>query len=155
MMTQKRQWMIKSYQDLTRDELYEIVKARFEVFVMEQRITCENDFDDVDKQCHHIFTYENGKVVAYARLIPSGISYETASIGRVLVLEQVRRKGVAKEMMERSVEWMSTAWDIEAITLSAQEYVVPLYESVGFRPISEVYEEAEIPHVKMKYTRGY
>lgn len=152
-MKQEREWVIKSYKDLTIDELYEIVKARFEVFVMEQRITCENDFDDVDKQCHHIFCYEQGKVVAYARLIPSGISYDTASIGRVLVLEQARRKGMAKEMMVRSVAWMLEAWEVQAITLSAQAYVVPLYEAVGFRAISEVYEEAEIPHVKMSYTR--
>lgn len=152
-MKREREWCIKAFDDLTIDELYEIVKARFEVFVMEQKITCENDFDDVDKKCHHIFTYEKGKVVAYARLIPRGISYETASIGRVLVLSEVRRKGVAQEMMHQSVQWITKEWNEEAITLSAQEYIVPLYESVGFKCISDVYEEAEIPHVKMKYIR--
>ena len=130
-------WKIKRFYDLTLDELYEICKVRYEVFVCGQKIYQENDFDDVDKKVFHIFLEDEGKIVAYARLIPSGITYDTAAIGRVLVLNEYRRKGIASELMKRS------------ITLSAQLYAKDLYEKVGFKVVSDVYEEVDIPHVKM------
>ena len=134
-------WKIKSFYDLTLDELYEICKVRYEVFVCGQKIYQENDFDDVDKKVFHIFLEDEGKIVAYARLIPSGITYDTAAIGRVLVLNEYRRKGIASELMKELKE--------NKITLSAQLYAKELYEKVGFKVISDVYEEVDIPHVKM------
>ena len=99
-------WKIKRFYDLTLDELYEICKVRYEVFVCGQKIYQENDFDDVDKNVFHIFLEDEGKIVAYARLIPSGITYDTAAIGRVLVLNEYRRKGIASELMKRSIEFI-------------------------------------------------
>ena len=61
-------YTIKHFKDLTVSEFYEIAKARYEVFACEQQITCENDFDDVDKNCYHIFKEENGLITAYARI---------------------------------------------------------------------------------------
>lgn len=145
-------WIIKSFDELTNREVYEIAKIRYEVFAMEQEIICENDFDDKDLETHHIFLEEDGKMIAYARLLPAGLSYETASIGRVLVLQEARRRGIAKEMMEQCIAYITTRWGEKEITLSAQMYIVPLYESVGFKKVSDVYDEAGIPHIKMKYT---
>lgn len=142
-------WKIKSFYDLTLDELYEICKARYEVFVCGQKIYQENDFDDIDKKVFHIFLEDEGKVVAYARLIPSGITYDTAAIGRVLVLNEYRRKGIASELMKRSIEFIQKELKENKITLSAQLYAKGLYEKVGFKVISDVYEEVDIPHVKM------
>ncbi|MGL5674784.1 MAG: GNAT family N-acetyltransferase [Cellulosilyticaceae bacterium] len=145
-------WKIKAFDELTTRELYAIVKSRFEVFVMEQEITCENDFDDKDLLTQHIFLEEDGEVVAYARILPKGLAYETASIGRVLVLQKARRRGLGKEMMEEAVRYITSVWKDTEVTLSAQAYIVPLYESVGFKQVSDIYDEAGIPHIKMKYT---
>ena len=142
-------WRIKSFYDLTLDELYEISKVRCEVFACEQRIYQENEFDDIDKKVFHIFLEDNAKIIAYARLIPSGIVYDTAAIGRVLVLNEYRRKGIASELMKRSIEFIKEEMKEEKITLSAQLYAKSLYESVGFKVISDIYDEVEIPHVKM------
>lgn len=141
---------IKSFYDLTVDDMYEIAKSRFEVFVCEQKITCEQDFDDKDKECHHVMLKENGRVVAYSRLVPRGMGYDYRSIGRVLVLESHRRKGVAQEMMKACLQFIKNELDENTVVLSAQLYVKDLYESVGFKAISDVYDEANIPHVKMK-----
>ena len=96
-----------------------------------------------------IFLEDEGKIVAYARLIPSGITYDTAAIGRVLVLNEYRRKGIASELMKRSIEFIQKELKENKIILSAQLYAKELYEKVGFKVISDVYEEVDIPHVKM------
>ncbi|MEG0014239.1 MAG: GNAT family N-acetyltransferase [Cellulosilyticaceae bacterium] len=153
-MESTRQWEIKSFVQLTTEELYEIVKSRFEVFVTEQEITCENDFDDLDKVAYHIFSREGSRVVAYARMLPKGTVYETPGMGRILVLEQARRRGIAAEMIKRGIAFITEEWQESAITLSAQAYIVPLYRSVGFKEVSDVYEEAGIAHVKMKYKKA-
>ena len=146
---------VKSFNELNVDELYEIVKARYEVFVCEQEITCENDFDDKDKKCLHLFitdkNYKEIKIVGYCRLLPKGLSYDEASIGRVLVTKEYRRAGIAKEMMKVAIKNIKEEFDTNTIILSAQSYIKELYLSVGFEQISDEYEEAKIPHVKMIY----
>lgn len=146
---------IKTFNELNISELYEIVKARYEVFACEQEITCENDFDDKDKECIHLFVIdnENGyeKVVGYCRLLPPGLSYDDASIGRVLVLKEYRGKGLAREMMIKAINEIEKNYKVNKITLSAQCYIKELYKSVGFKEVSEQYEEAGIPHVKMRF----
>lgn len=146
---------IKTFNELNISELYEIVKARYEVFACEQEITCENDFDDKDKECIHLFVIdnENGyeKVVGYCRLLPPGLSYDDASIGRVLVLKEYRGKGLAREMMIKAINEIEKNYKVNKITLSAQCYIKELYKFVGFKEVSEQYEEAGIPHVKMKF----
>lgn len=130
--------------------MYEIAKSRFEVFVCEQKIVEEQDFDDKDKVCHHIMLKENERVVAYCRIVPKGIGYDYISVGRVLVLSSHRRKGIAQEMMKVALEFIKNNLDEKTVVLSAQLYAKGLYESVGFKVISDVYDEVNIPHVKMK-----
>lgn len=142
-------WVLKHYNELTVDELYEIVKSRFEVFVEEQNVS-EQDFDDRDKDSYHLFLWDKGRVATYCRIIKKGIVYDDASIGRVLVLNNYRRKGLAEEMIRRAIEFIDKTMKERTITLSAQEYITSLYGKLGFEPISEVYLEAGIPHIKMK-----
>ena len=81
-------FVIKHFKDLSVDEFFEIAKARYEVFACEQKITQENDFDDTDKKCYHIFSLDNNTITSYARIIPKEYSsYEDTSIGRVLVIK--------------------------------------------------------------------
>ena len=141
---------IKYFNDLTVDDMYEIAKSRFEVFVCEQEITSEQDFDDKDKKCHHVMLKENGRVVAYSRIVPNGMGYDYVSIGRVLVLESHRRKGIAQEMMKACLDFIKNELNENMVVLSAQLYVKDLYEGVGFKVISDVYDEVSIPHIKMK-----
>ena len=114
----------------------EIAKSRFEVFVCEQKIVEEQDFDDKDKVCHHIMLKENERVVAYCRIVPKGIGYDYISVGRVLVLSSHRRKGIAQEMMKVALEFIKNNLDEKTVVLSAQLYAKGLYESVGFKVIS-------------------
>lgn len=141
---------IKKFNELTVDEMYEIAKARFEVFVCEQKIVEEQDFDDKDKLCHHIMLKENERVVAYCRIVPKGLGYDYISVGRVLVLSSHRRKGIAQEMMKIALDFIKNKLGEKAVVLSGQLYAKGLYESVGFKVISDVYDEVNIPHVKMK-----
>ena len=144
------EWKIKKFYDLSLDELYEICKARYEVFGCNQKIFQENDFDDVDKKVYHLYLWDKNKVIAYARVIPNGVTYNEASRGRVLVLQEYRRKGIATELMKRAIEFLQKELKEDVIVLSAQAYAKGLYESVGFKEVSEVYNEVDIPHVKMK-----
>lgn len=142
---------IKHFDDLSVNEFYDIAKCRYEVFACEQKIFCENDFDDVDKNCYHIFLQNDKGITAYARIIPKKFSsYDDVSIGRVLVLPSDRKKGLAKKMMYCAIEFINSKLNEENITLSAQEYIKELYASCGFKEISNVYDEAGIPHVKMR-----
>lgn len=141
---------ILKFSELTADDMYEIAKSRFEVFVCEQKITEEQDFDDKDKLCHHVLLKEDGRVVAYSRIVPKGMAYDYTSIGRVLVLQSHRKKGVAQEMMKACLKFIKENLHENTVVLSAQLYVKSMYEAVGFNVISEVYDEVNIPHVKMK-----
>ena len=141
---------IKKFSELTVDDMYEIAKSRFEVFVCEQKIVEEQDFDDKDKNCYHIMLKEDGRIVAYSRIVPKGIGYENISIGRVLVLNSHRRRGIAQKMMKVALEFIKNNLNENIVVLSGQLYAKGLYESVGFNVISDVYDEVNIPHVKMK-----
>ena len=143
-------WTIKKFDELTLRELYEITRSRFEVFFQEQKIICEEELDGLDDKCMHIFLEENGKIVAYSRIVPKGIIYENISIGRVLVLKEFRRKGIAQEMLMVAINYIKeNIEDNNKIVLSSQLYAKNLYASVGFITDSDMYEEAGIPHIKM------
>ena len=141
---------IKTFNELTIDELYEIVKSRFKVSVCEQKIVEDQEFDDKDKVSYHIMLKENDKVVAYCRIVPKEIGYDYTSIGRVLVLSSYRRKGIAQEMIKVALDFIKNNLNENIVVLSGQLYAKGLYESVGFNVISDVYDEVNIPHVKMK-----
>ncbi len=144
-------FVIKHFNNLTTNEFYEIAKARYEVFACEQKITMENDFDDTDKECYHIFSLDNGVVTSYARIIPKEFSsYDDVSIGRVLVKKDYRRKGLSTNLMMKAIDFVKSEMNENHITLSAQYYIKDLYSSLGFKEISPVYDECNIPHVKMK-----
>jgi ElaA protein len=143
------EWKIKKFDELTLTQLYEITISRFKVFIEEQKITCEEELDGIDDKCIHIFLEEDGKILAYSRIVPKGISYKNVSIGRVLVLKEFRQRGIAKEMLMVAINYIKETIEDNKIVLSSQLYAKNLYTSVGFFTDSEVYEEAGIPHIKM------
>ena len=142
-------WELKKFDELSLNQLYKIIRSRCEVFIQEQKIVCEEELDGLDDKCIHVFLEESERVVAYCRIVPKGINYENISIGRVLVLKEFRRKGIAQEMINATVEYIKSNFQENKIVLSSQLYAKKLYESVGFIEIADVYDEAGIPHVKM------
>ena len=142
-------WEIKKFNELSLNQLYEITRSRCKVFIEEQKIICEEELDGLDDKCIHVFLEEEEKVIGYCRIVPKGIHYENISIGRVLVLKEFRRKGIAQEMLNKTVEYIKANFQENKIILSSQLYAKKLYESVGFIVESDIYDEAEIPHVKM------
>nr|WP_286172819.1 GNAT family N-acetyltransferase [Caproiciproducens sp. MSJ-32] len=144
---------IKSFNELSVDEFYEIAKIRYEVFVCEQEITCENDFDDKDKEAYHLLVCYKDKFIGYCRILKAGVSYEVPSIGRVLILKEYRGYGLAKEMMKKAMDFIFYKLEESEIKLSAQLYVRNLYESLGFKAVSDIYKEAGIEHIKMHYIK--
>ncbi len=142
-------WITKSFRELTVDELYGILQLRAKVFVVEQNCPYQ-DLDDTDKKSWHLYGEENGKIVAYARLIPQNINYPEASIGRVVVDPSVRGRNVGKELMITGINECEELFKTSKITISAQSYLKKFYNELGFKETGEEYLEDNIPHMKMK-----
>lgn len=142
----------KKFNELTLEELYEILKLRSEVFVVEQNCIY-NDIDGKDLTSSHIMIKENGKIKAYLRALQPGVSYEDASLGRVLVSPDARGKGYAKTIVTKGVEYILNNFNTTKITIGAQEYLKNFYSEIGFKPISEVYDEDGITHLDMTFEK--
>ncbi|CAM3835978.1 GNAT family N-acetyltransferase [Alkalicoccus chagannorensis] len=143
-----RQWYERAFGDLTTAQLYDILKARVDVFVVEQECAYP-EIDGKDERSIHLFVQDSDGTAAYARLVPAGIGYAEPSIGRVLVRKSLRGTGLGREVMRRAVELMDEQGE-PVITIQAQNYAKAFYESFGFEAVSEVYLEDDIPHVDMK-----
>lgn len=141
---------IKKFDDLTGREVYEILRVRSEVFVVEQDCVY-NDEDGKDLESVHITIKENDKIQAYLRVIKPGISYDDASIGRVLVTCQARGRGLARKIVQAGMDYIINNWGEKKISIGAQDYLKNFYESLGFEAVSKVYSEDGIPHVDMSY----
>ena len=138
----------KSFQELTTDELYELLRVRSEVFVVEQNCVYQ-DLDGDDQKSIHLWLTVNGKVVALARVCPAGTHMKEISIGRVITTE--RGKGYGKKIMLHAIEAATEHFGATLIDIEAQEYAKGFYESVGFRQSSETFMLDGIPHIKMTY----
>lgn len=142
-------WKTYRFDDFTARELYGVLKLRVDVFVVEQNCPYP-ELDNLDQQSIHLLYRENGEVLAYARLVPAGVKYELPSIGRVIVRDDARGRGLAKQLLERSIDYIVGEWQAQAIQLQGQVYLQEFYQSFGFQPISDSYDEDGIPHVDMK-----
>lgn len=141
-------FVTKHYNELGTDELYEILKLRAEVFIVEQNCPYQ-DCDDKDKESYHLSGYENNTLVAYARLLPDDISYENyCSIGRVVTKPTYRNKSYGKLLMAEAIHFCKENF-IFNIKISAQAYLEKFYQEFGFKTVSEPYMEDNIPHIAM------
>jgi ElaA protein len=143
-------WVVKKFSELSSDELYEILKLRSEVFVVEQECIYE-DCDGKDKKSYHLFAEQNGEILVYLRILEKGVSYSEISIGRVLSNKKYRGRGFAKQMMLRAIEFIERYLMENEIRISAQVYLLNFYSSFGFVKVSDVYLEDDIPHIEMLY----
>lgn len=140
--------LTKHFSELSTREYHRIVQAREAVFFLEQHIT-EPDADAIDPQSVFMWMEDGGRVVAFLRIIPAGIAYAEASVGRVLVDAAYRRRGLCRSPDVRSAALYCPDMGPAAIRISAQEHLAGFYATLGFAPVSDTYFEAGIPHVKM------
>ena len=143
-------WNLKRFEDLSLGELYDILKLRSEIFVVEQNCPYQ-DLDGKDKVSYHLFLEDNGVVIAALRIIPENISYKEMSIGRVVVKKSYRGKGISKDMMGKAIGFITENLKKDGIRLSGQAYLVDFYEALGFKKVSDVYLEDGIEHFEFLY----
>jgi ElaA protein len=145
-------WVIKKFEELKSEEIYQILKIRNEVFIVEQHCAYQ-DCDGKDKAAYHIFLEDNKEIVAYLRILQKGVSYDEISVGRVLVNKNYRGKGLAHEMMMKAINFIEENLNESEIRISAQAHLVSFYRGVGFEEVSTVYLEDDIPHIEMLYKK--
>ena len=141
-------WEIKKFKELSVDELYRILELRNNVFVVEQECIYQ-DCDRKDLEAYHLFCIENDKIIATLRILEKGISYDEISIGRVVVDKLYRRKNLGRKAMEMAIDFINNTYGNSPIRISAQVYIKDFYESLGFKAVSDIYLEDDIPHIEM------
>jgi ElaA protein len=143
---------VKKFKELSVTELYAVMKLRQEIFVLEQNCPYV-DADGKDLQSVHVMGYEKKKLLAYARVVPPGVSYKTPSIGRVVVDQKYRGKKYGYVLMEKCIKDVLKRYKTDSITISAQLYLKKFYTNTGFNAVGDVYPEDNIPHIKMIYKK--
>jgi ElaA protein len=142
-------WTIKSFSELTTKELYALLQLRSKVFIVEQNCPYQ-DLDDKDQQALHLYAQDaSGNMLACARLLPAGVSYDEVSIGRVATDPAARGLGYGRTLMLQAIQHIRTHLDTDRIRISAQQYLEAFYGSLGFTTVSEMYLEDNIPHIEM------
>ena len=143
------QWLLKRFDELTPHQLYAILQLRNEVFVVEQNCVFQ-DADDKDQGCWHLMGFSNDRLVAYTRLVPPGVIYDIASIGRVVTSPSARATGLGRQLMKKSIDVVNELFGDGPIKIGAQLYLKKFYESFGFEQVSDTYLEDGIPHIYMR-----
>jgi len=155
-MLRDLKWHTKKFNELTTNELYDILKLRIDVFVVEQ--TCYYaDLDDYDRHTDalHCFAYyispkNNQTLVAYARILPKQTTYaDYISIGRVVTSPVYRGNKIGYALIEQTIDACELNFSNESIKISAQEHLQTFYKHYGFVTVSEMYLEDNIPHISM------
>lgn len=139
--------VVKKFNDLTNDELYEILKLRVDVFVVEQACPYP-DLDNLDQEAIHVFYKDKKGIQAYLRIMDRGVESEYVSIGRVIAAE--RRKHLGSSLMKDAIKISKETFAADKIYLEAQVYAKEFYEKLGFKQTSEIFDLDGIDHIKME-----
>ena len=141
------QLLVKHFTELSAAELYAILRARQDVFVVEQNCPFL-EIDGKDLDAYHLWFEENGEILAYARVLDRGVSFETPAVGRVISIR--RREGLGSRILSEGIRIAREKYSAEAVMLEAQVYARKLYEKQGFVQVSEEFLEDGIPHIIMR-----
>ncbi|WP_418223709.1 GNAT family N-acetyltransferase [Clostridium isatidis] len=144
------EFKIKTFDELSNEELYSILRLRSEIFVVEQNCVYQ-DMDNKDLKAFHLIAIDEGQIVAYLRILNKGVSYKEISIGRVVVKKEYRRRKLGLEIINRAIDYIKNIMKENEIRISAQVYAKNLYKKAGFKEVSEEYLEDDIPHVEMLF----
>ncbi|MGC9422126.1 MULTISPECIES: GNAT family N-acetyltransferase [Vibrio] len=144
-------WQWLSFAELNNHQLYELLKLRVDVFVVEQSCPYpELDNKDRITGVKHLLGYRDGQLIACARLLPPGISYPSVSIGRIATHPSVRGDGLGHLLLTQALQQCQALWPEQAIEIGAQQYLAKFYCRYGFVPTSQPYLEDGILHIDMK-----
>ena len=141
-------WQLKHFKELSGTELYNLMRVRQEVFIVEQNCPYL-DADGKDIYCQHLIGYVDGEVAAYARIVPPHVSYNEPSIGRVITTAKYRTGGYGKLLMQKAITETINTYGAVDIRIGAQLYLKKFYESFGFLQQGDVYDEDGIDHIIM------
>jgi ElaA protein len=140
---------IKDWAELSQDELYDLIRLRLAVFVVEQNCPYQ-DADNKDRASVHVLMHDDrGLLIGCARLVKPGISYKEWSIGRVAVALTHRNQGLGKELLLHCLAHLKNQTQESPVRISAQYYLLQFYTALGFQQVSDIYLEDNIPHVEM------
>ncbi len=144
-------WEVKTFRQLTVDELFDVLQLRVDVFVVEQQCAYpELDHFDRHAETRHLSGHDEcGRLMAYARILPPGLRYSEVNLGRFVVKAEARGKGTGHQLLRAALDLIQECWPGSAIRISAQEYLQGFYAQYGFIRVSDVYAEDGIPHVDM------
>jgi ElaA protein len=141
-------WTFKPFAQLSPAELYSILQLRSEVFVVEQNCVFL-DMDNKDQSSIHVMGWQEDKLLAYARILPPGLSYRESSIGRIVVSPSARGTGFGRPLLETTLEKLYELYGRVDIKIGAQFYLKNFYTSLGFVQSGEIYLEDGIQHIEM------
>ena len=147
MSNQMRPVIIKSFEELNKAELYQIIQLRIAVFIVEQDCPYP-DLDDMDQDAQHLWIEDVGEIVCYLRVNPAGSRFSEPSLGRIVTKKSHRNRGLAEMLIKRAIDLVCEK-ESKAIRISAQCYLEKYYEKFGFLKASEEYLEDDIPHIEM------
>ncbi len=148
MNTENLSWEWKSFSELKRDELYDILRFRQEIFVVEQK-SWYLDADGLDQSSLHLLVLDKGILIGYLRLTPPGKKYPETSIGRVSIDKGYRGEKLGDHLLIMGIEKGKEAYGSGSYRISAQEYLISYYEKHGFKVQGNPYDEDGIPHIEM------
>ncbi len=147
-------WHAPRFSQLNTPELFNVMKARVDVFVVEQNCAYpELDEKDIHPQTLHLTGLIEGEIAAYARLLAPGLSYPSVSIGRVLTTGEHRGNGLGHKLIAKALEVCEQTWPGVSIEIGAQEHLAGYYQGYGFEATSTMYLEDGIPHIDMKLAK--
>lgn len=141
-------WRLLAFDDLRVSEIYEVLRLRSEVFVVEQQCIFQ-DMDGHDRQAMHLLGVRGGELQAYARCFAPGIKFDEANIGRVLIRRSQRGTGLGHVLMEQAISAISQVWGPQAIRIGAQAHLAGFYAKQGFLDVGKPYLEDGIPHLEL------
>ncbi len=141
-------FIVKPFEELTNEELYQLLRLRNEVFVVEQNCPYQ-DLDNKDQFSLHVLGFYNNELVACTRLFAPGDCYQESSIGRVVVKANYRALKFGHALMQFSIEEVNRQYQTSNIKIGAQSYLVKFYNSHGFYQVGDPYLEDGIPHMYM------
>ena len=139
---------VKSFEELSKLELYKILRLRAEVFIVEQDCVYQ-DVDDKDQKALHVILKKSEEIIGYTRLFWPGDYFKEASIGRLVISKKERDNNYGSELMKASILAISEKMKEKKIKISAQTYLKIFYNNLGFLESGKEYLEDGIPHVAM------
>ncbi len=148
MRTVQTTWQSASFEELDGARLYEILRLRQQVFVIEQACLYQ-DLDNLDQQAIHLCAWQGDQLLAYLRALPPGASYPQSSLGRIVVSPAARGRDLGRQVVQRGIALNLETWPGAGISIGAQAHLEPFYQSLGFETVSDVYDEDGIPHITM------